>query len=159
MPMVDEAVRDDPRVYPPPNVREKLFPDLARSAASLRQMHTAWARFTMGKSAAQEPGAQLQIPAALHGTWARDEAACAVAEEIGSPDPGAVIDASSINRYENYCKVTRVRTRASDMVVADVTCNAEGETLSSSVTLILVDGKLRIDGAGDYVPCPVSPKR
>jgi len=47
--LIDPAVRDDPGVYPPADVRAKLFPNLAKSAEYTRLLNRAWTRFTTGK--------------------------------------------------------------------------------------------------------------
>jgi putrescine transport system substrate-binding protein len=49
VPLLDPAVRDNPGVYPPPEVMAKLFPNLARSAEFTRQLNRTWTRFTTGK--------------------------------------------------------------------------------------------------------------
>ena len=49
VPLLDAAVRDNPGVYPPPEVMAKLFPNLARSAEFTRQLNRTWTRFTTGK--------------------------------------------------------------------------------------------------------------
>lgn len=47
--MVDEAVRSDPSIYPTPEVKAKLVPDLAESPAFTRQLTRSWTRFKTGK--------------------------------------------------------------------------------------------------------------
>ena len=47
--LVDEAVRNDPGVYPPPEVKAKLFPDLAETDEFTRLLNRAWTRFTTGQ--------------------------------------------------------------------------------------------------------------
>jgi len=49
LPMVDEAVRNDPGVYPPAEVKAKLFPDLAESEEFTRLLNRTWTRFTTGQ--------------------------------------------------------------------------------------------------------------
>jgi putrescine transport system substrate-binding protein len=49
VPLVDEAVRNDPAVYPPPEVKAKLFPDLAESEEFTRLLNRTWTRFTTGQ--------------------------------------------------------------------------------------------------------------
>jgi putrescine transport system substrate-binding protein len=49
VPLLDPAVRDDPGVYPPPEVMAKLFPNLARSPEFTRALNRTWTRFTTGK--------------------------------------------------------------------------------------------------------------
>ncbi len=49
VPLLDPAVRNDPGVYPPPEVMNKLFPNLARSADYTRALNRTWTRFTTGK--------------------------------------------------------------------------------------------------------------
>lgn len=46
---VDDAVRTDVGVYPPPQVKAKLFPALAYDAGFTRQMTRMWTRFTTGR--------------------------------------------------------------------------------------------------------------
>jgi putrescine transport system substrate-binding protein len=47
--MVDEGVRNDPGVYPPPEVKAKLFPDLAETEEFTRLLNRTWTRFTTGQ--------------------------------------------------------------------------------------------------------------
>jgi putrescine transport system substrate-binding protein len=47
--LVDESVRNDPGVYPPPEVKAKLFPDLAESEEFTRLLNRTWTRFTTGQ--------------------------------------------------------------------------------------------------------------
>jgi putrescine transport system substrate-binding protein len=49
VPLLDASVRDDPGVYPPPDVMAKLFPNLARSPEFTRALNRTWTRFTTGK--------------------------------------------------------------------------------------------------------------
>ena len=49
LPLIDPAVRNDPGVYPPKEVMDKLFPNLARSPEFTRLMNRSWTRFTTGK--------------------------------------------------------------------------------------------------------------
>jgi len=49
LPLVDESVRNDPGVYPPPEVKAKLFPNLASSEEFTRLVNRAWTRFTTGQ--------------------------------------------------------------------------------------------------------------
>jgi putrescine transport system substrate-binding protein len=49
IPLVDEAVRNDPGVYPPPEVRAKMVPERAKSAEFTRQLTRAWTRFKTGQ--------------------------------------------------------------------------------------------------------------
>jgi putrescine transport system substrate-binding protein len=49
LPLVDEAVRDDPGVYPPAEVKAKLFPDLAETEEFTRLVNRSWTRFTTGQ--------------------------------------------------------------------------------------------------------------
>jgi putrescine transport system substrate-binding protein len=49
VPLLDPGVRDDPGVYPPQAVMDKLFPNLARSPEYTRELNRAWTRFTTGK--------------------------------------------------------------------------------------------------------------
>ncbi|HEY8540327.1 MAG TPA: polyamine ABC transporter substrate-binding protein [Steroidobacteraceae bacterium] len=47
--LVDEEVRNDPGVYPPPEVRAKLAPDLTDSEETTRVMTRLWTRFMTGQ--------------------------------------------------------------------------------------------------------------
>jgi putrescine transport system substrate-binding protein len=47
--LVDEEVRNDPGVYPPPEVLAKLAPDLADTEETTRIMTRLWTRFMTGK--------------------------------------------------------------------------------------------------------------
>lgn len=47
--LVDEKVRNDPSIYPSAEVKTKLVPDLAESAAFTRQLTRTWTRFKTGK--------------------------------------------------------------------------------------------------------------
>jgi putrescine transport system substrate-binding protein len=49
LPLVSEAVRNDPSIYPTPEVKAKLVPDLAESAEFTRQLTRTWTRFKTGK--------------------------------------------------------------------------------------------------------------
>jgi putrescine transport system substrate-binding protein len=46
---VSESVRNDPGIYPPADVKGKLFPDLAESPEFTRLLNRTWTRFTTGK--------------------------------------------------------------------------------------------------------------
>jgi putrescine transport system substrate-binding protein len=46
---VDDAVKNDPGVYPPAEVKAKLFPDLAKTAEYTRLLNRTWTRFKTGK--------------------------------------------------------------------------------------------------------------
>ena len=48
-PMVSDAVRNDPGVYPTPEVKSKLSVDLAESPEFTRQLTRSWTRFKTGK--------------------------------------------------------------------------------------------------------------
>ena len=49
MPMVDEQLRNDPGVFPTPEVKARLQPNLAKSAEFTRQLNRAWTRFVTGR--------------------------------------------------------------------------------------------------------------
>ena len=49
LPLLDPAVHNDPGVYPPKEVMDKLFPNLARTAEFTRALNRTWTRFTTGK--------------------------------------------------------------------------------------------------------------
>ncbi|MFO1408402.1 MAG: polyamine ABC transporter substrate-binding protein [Steroidobacteraceae bacterium] len=46
---LDPSVKNDPGVYPPPEVMAKLFPNLARSQEFTRELNRTWTRFMTGK--------------------------------------------------------------------------------------------------------------
>ena len=46
---LDAAVRNDPGVYPPPEVRARLIPERARPADFQRLLTRMWTRFKTGK--------------------------------------------------------------------------------------------------------------
>jgi len=47
--LVNEDVRNDPGVYPPPEVKAKLFPDLSETDEYTRLLNRTWTHFTTGK--------------------------------------------------------------------------------------------------------------
>jgi putrescine transport system substrate-binding protein len=47
-PLVDASLRDDPGVYPPAELRDRLQPLRARSQAQSREENRIWARFRTG---------------------------------------------------------------------------------------------------------------
>ena len=47
--LIDESVRTDPSIYPSPEVRARLFPDLADSDEYSRILNRSWTRFVTGK--------------------------------------------------------------------------------------------------------------
>ena len=47
--LVNESVRNDPGIYPSPEVKAKLFPDLAETPEFTRLLNRSWTRFTTGK--------------------------------------------------------------------------------------------------------------
>jgi putrescine transport system substrate-binding protein len=49
LPLVSEEVRNDPSIYPTPEVKAKLVPDLAESPEFTRQLTRTWTRFKTGK--------------------------------------------------------------------------------------------------------------
>lgn len=44
-PLVDEAIRNDPDIYPPATVRQRLFADRSMALADLRQRNRLWTTF------------------------------------------------------------------------------------------------------------------
>ncbi len=48
-PLVDEAVRTNPAIYPTDEVKKKLFPHLAESAEFSRLLNRSWTRFRTGQ--------------------------------------------------------------------------------------------------------------
>jgi len=49
LPMVDDAVKNDPGIYPSAEVKLKLVPDLAESSQFTRLLTRSWTRFKTGK--------------------------------------------------------------------------------------------------------------
>jgi putrescine transport system substrate-binding protein len=49
LPLIDKDIRDDPSIYPPPEVMAKLFPDKIASPALDRLRTRAWTRIKTGK--------------------------------------------------------------------------------------------------------------
>jgi putrescine transport system substrate-binding protein len=47
--LLDEAVKNDPGIYPPPEVRAKLVPERAKSLEFTRLLTRTWTRFKTGK--------------------------------------------------------------------------------------------------------------
>jgi putrescine transport system substrate-binding protein len=49
LPYLDARVRDDPAVYPPEEIRQKLYPDTAESPSYIREASRAWTRVKTGQ--------------------------------------------------------------------------------------------------------------
>ena len=49
LPLVDESVRTDPGVYPPAEIKAKLYPDLAETPEYTRLLNRTWTRFQTGQ--------------------------------------------------------------------------------------------------------------
>jgi putrescine transport system substrate-binding protein len=49
LPLIDEAVRNDPGVYPPPEVRAKLVPERAKTQEFTRMLTRTWTKFKTGE--------------------------------------------------------------------------------------------------------------
>jgi putrescine transport system substrate-binding protein len=47
--LTDDAVKNDPGIYPSAEVKAKLFPDLAETPEFTRLLNRSWTRFTTGK--------------------------------------------------------------------------------------------------------------
>jgi putrescine transport system substrate-binding protein len=47
--LVNEELRNDPGIYPPPETKARLQPNLAKSAEFTRELNRAWTRFTTGR--------------------------------------------------------------------------------------------------------------
>jgi putrescine transport system substrate-binding protein len=47
--LIDAELRDDPGIYPTPEVKERLQPNLAKSAEYTRLLNRSWTRFTTGE--------------------------------------------------------------------------------------------------------------
>lgn len=48
-PLLDEALRNDPSIYPPPEVKARLQANLAKSAEFTRALNRTWTRFVTGR--------------------------------------------------------------------------------------------------------------
>ncbi len=48
-PLVEEELRSDPGIYPTPEVKARLQPNLAKSAEYTRLLNRSWTRFTTGR--------------------------------------------------------------------------------------------------------------
>ncbi|MFP3498238.1 spermidine/putrescine ABC transporter substrate-binding protein PotF, partial [Pseudomonas sp. SIMBA_059] len=48
-PLVDEAVRNDPDIYPPTQVRKRLYADRSMALSDLRQRNRLWMAFRTGQ--------------------------------------------------------------------------------------------------------------
>ena len=48
-PLLEAELRDDPSIYPPPDVKSRLRPNLAKSAEFTRRLNRTWTRFTTGR--------------------------------------------------------------------------------------------------------------
>jgi putrescine transport system substrate-binding protein len=46
---INDSVKNDPGIYPTPEVKAKLFPDLAETEEFTRMLNRTWTRFTTGK--------------------------------------------------------------------------------------------------------------
>jgi putrescine transport system substrate-binding protein len=49
LPMIDDAVKGNPDVYPPPELMAKLVPDMPESAEFTKELTRVWQRFKTGK--------------------------------------------------------------------------------------------------------------
>jgi putrescine transport system substrate-binding protein len=49
LPFVDESIRNDPNIYPGPEVRARLHPDLVESQEFSRDLNRAWTRIRSGQ--------------------------------------------------------------------------------------------------------------
>jgi putrescine transport system substrate-binding protein len=48
-PMIDKEIMENPHTYPPPDVRQNMHPNLARSQEFTRNLNRVWTRFKTGK--------------------------------------------------------------------------------------------------------------
>ena len=48
-PLVEEAIRSNPSIYPSDEVKKKLFPHLAESSDFSRLLNRSWTRFRTGQ--------------------------------------------------------------------------------------------------------------
>jgi putrescine transport system substrate-binding protein len=48
-PLLEAELRDDPSIYPPPEVKSRLRPNLAKSPEFTRNLNRTWTRFTTGR--------------------------------------------------------------------------------------------------------------
>jgi putrescine transport system substrate-binding protein len=46
--IIDESVRNDPAIYPPPAIMSNLFPDLAEAEQFSRLLNRSWTRLITG---------------------------------------------------------------------------------------------------------------
>lgn len=70
---------------------------------------------------------------------------CKDALELGSPNTGAIISATEVNGYENYCEVIKTSQSTANNIQADLSCMQEGETYTTSVQLNLSNSQLTSD--------------
>jgi putrescine transport system substrate-binding protein len=49
IPLLEPELRDDPSIYPPPDVKSRLRPNLAKSPEFTRSLNRTWTRFTTGR--------------------------------------------------------------------------------------------------------------
>jgi len=49
LPFVNDEAKNDPGVYPPPEVKAKLYPDLAETPEFTRLLNRTWTRFQTGQ--------------------------------------------------------------------------------------------------------------
>jgi putrescine transport system substrate-binding protein len=49
LPLLEAELRDDPSIYPPPDVKSRLRPNLAKSEEFTRDLNRTWTRFTTGR--------------------------------------------------------------------------------------------------------------
>jgi putrescine transport system substrate-binding protein len=49
LPLLEDRVRNDPAVYPPVEIRSKLYPDTAETPSYLREASRAWTRVKTGQ--------------------------------------------------------------------------------------------------------------
>ena len=47
--LINDEVRNDPGIFPPAEVKAKLFPDLAETEEFTRLLNRTWTRFTTGQ--------------------------------------------------------------------------------------------------------------
>jgi putrescine transport system substrate-binding protein len=47
--LLDPELRDDAGIFPPPEVKERLQPNLAKSAEFTRSLNRSWTRFVTGR--------------------------------------------------------------------------------------------------------------
>ncbi|MGO4998456.1 hypothetical protein [Oceanisphaera sp. W20_SRM_FM3] len=89
------------------------------------------------------------IPSSFHGFWEESEV-CQALLEMGTPNTGAVISATTVDGYENHCEVKAVTEHTKSNVEVSLECMQEGDSHSETLELRSFDNKyLVISRDGD----------